>query len=241
MDRNSSAPLIVAALIVGASIVGAAVLLQGSLDSTREEIASVREAVKELPRAQPAAPARPTARRGPDPNQRYSVNVTGSPTKGPSSAKVTVVEFSDFQCPFCGRVNPTMARIHKEYGDDVRIVFKHLPLRIHPKAPAAHAAAEAAHRQGRFWEMHDAIFADQAGMSPERYQEYAEQIGLDVDRFNRDLKASDVQKRVSADTAEAEKLGVTGTPAFFVNGRFLSGAQPYESFKRLIDAELDQS
>ena len=240
MDRNSSAPLIVAALILGASIVGAAALLQGSLASMREEIATVAAAVKAQPAPQPAAPTRPTARRGPDPNQRYSVNVKGSPAKGPDAAKVTVVEFSDFQCPFCSRVNPTMARIHEDYGDDVRIVFKHLPLRIHPKAPAAHAAAEAAHSQGRFWEMHDAIFADQAGMSPERYREYAEKIGLDLDRYDRDLEAGDVQKRVSGDSAEAEKLGVTGTPAFFVNGRFLSGAQPYESFKRLIDAELDQ-
>jgi protein-disulfide isomerase len=238
MERISGASLIVAAAVLGASIVAAAVLLRSSLTSTREEIASVRAAVEELGRAQPAAPSRPTARRGPDPSQRYSLNVDGSPTKGPASAKITVVEFSDFQCPFCSRVNPTMARIAKEYPDDVRIVFKHLPLSIHPKAPAAHAAAEAAHRQGRFWEMHDAIFADQAGMSPERYREYAQQIGLDLERYDRDLKAAEVQKRVAADTAEAEKLGVTGTPAFFVNGRYLSGAQPYESFQRLIDAEL---
>jgi protein-disulfide isomerase len=240
MDRISSTSVIVAALILGASIVGAALLLKGSLTSTREEIASVREAVEELGRAQPAAPSRPAARRGPDPAQRYSLNLDGSPAKGPGSAEVTVVEFSDFQCPFCSRVNPTMARIRQDYPDQVRIVFKHLPLRIHPKAQAAHAAAEAAHRQGRFWEMHDAIFADQANMSPERYRDYAGQIGLDLERYDRDLASDDVQQRVGADSAEAEKLGVTGTPAFFVNGRYLSGAQPYESFKRLIDAELDQ-
>ncbi len=238
MNRSSGAALIVASVILGASLVGAAVLLQGSLRTAGEEMASLREALKETARAQPAAPARPTARRGPDPNRRYALELAGAPAKGPSSAKVTVVEFSDFQCPFCGRVNPTIERIRKEYPDDVRVVFKHLPLRIHPKAPAAHAAAEAAHRQGRFWEMHDAIFADQAGMSPERYRQYAQEIGLDLERYERDLKASDVQQRVSSDSAEAERLGVTGTPAFFVNGRFLSGAQPFESFKRLIDQEL---
>ncbi len=235
MNRNSG-PLIAAALILGASILGAAILVQRSLRATTEELAAVREAVIEAGRA-PAAPAR-AARRGPDPERRYELDLDGAPARGPEDASVTIVEFSDFQCPFCGRVTDTLDRIHKEYGDDVRIVFKHLPLRIHPKAPAAHAAAEAAHRQGRFWEMHDAIFADQAGMSPERYRAYAEQIGLDLERFDRDLNASDVRQRVGADTAEAEKLGVTGTPGFFVNGRFLSGAQPFEAFQRLIEEEL---
>jgi protein-disulfide isomerase len=158
--------------------------------------------------------------------------------KGNPDAKIAVVEFSDFQCPFCSRVNPTMAQIEREYGDDVRIVFKHMPLRIHPKAPAAHAAAEAAHRQGKFWEMHDLIFADQRGMNTEKYEEYATQNGLTLEQFKRDASSAEVKKKVEGDLAEAAKLGVTGTPAFFVNGRFISGAQPYTTFKSMIDEEL---
>jgi protein-disulfide isomerase len=113
-----------------------------------------------------------------------------------------------------------------------------MPLSIHPKAAAAHAAAEAAHRQGKFWEMHDKIFEKQREMSPEKYQEYASEIGLDVEQFNKDLVSAEVKSRIAADKSEAGKLGATGTPAFFVNGRFLSGAKPFEAFKEVIDKEL---
>ena len=120
----------------------------------------------------------------------------------------------------------------------MQIVFKHLPLSMHSKARAAHAAAEAAYRQGKFWEMHDRIFAAQREMSPEKYLVYAEEIGLDLGQFKRDLVSDEVKKRIDADVAAAQKLGVTGTPAFFINGRFLSGAQPFDAFKRIIDEEL---
>jgi len=120
----------------------------------------------------------------------------------------------------------------------VKIVFKHLPLSIHSKAAAAHAAAEAAYQQEKFWEMHDKIFASQREMSPEKYELYAAEIGIDVDRYKKDLVSAKVKKRIDGDSQAAAKLGVTGTPAFFINGRFLSGAQPFESFKRIIDEEL---
>jgi protein-disulfide isomerase len=120
----------------------------------------------------------------------------------------------------------------------VRIVFKHLPLANHSKAPAAHAAAEAAYRQDRFWEMHDKIFASQREMSPEKYREYAAEIGLDVEQFDRDIGSAEVKSRIDADKSEAERLGTTGTPHFFINGRSLRGAKPYETFKEIIDEEL---
>ena len=123
----------------------------------------------------------------------------------------------------------------------MQIVFKHLPLRMHSKAPAAHAATEAAHRQGKFWEMHDRIFGNQREMSPQKYFEYASEMGLDVEKFKRDVVSEAVKKRVDADAQEAARLGVTGTPGFFVNGRFLSGAKPFAEFKRLIDEELAQN
>jgi protein-disulfide isomerase len=120
----------------------------------------------------------------------------------------------------------------------VRIVFKHQVLNTHPKAPAAHAAAEAAHQQGKFWEMHDRIFANQQEMSPEKYEAYAIEIGLDVEQFKRDVGSTEVKSRIDADTSEAAKVGNRGTPGFFINGRALSGAKPFDAFKIIIDEEL---
>jgi len=237
---KSGAMLVVAALILGASIVGASLIVQTSIDRTANELAGLKVAVSNMEIA--AAPAAAPSRGGrPDPARRYTLNTKGSPSKGAEKPKIAVVEFSDFQCPFCGRVNPTMQQVQDNYGDSVEIVFKHLPLRIHSKAAAAHAAAEAAHRQGKFWEMHDKIFANQREMSPEKYVEYAGELGLDVGQFQKDVASAEVKAKVDADSQEAAKLGVTGTPAFFINGRFLSGAQPYESFKRLIDEELKRA
>jgi protein-disulfide isomerase len=120
----------------------------------------------------------------------------------------------------------------------VRLVFKHQPLSMHAKAPAAHAAAEAAFRQGKFWEMHDKIFEKQREMGPEKYLEYATELGLDLDQFNRDLESAEVKSRIDADVQDAAKVGSTGTPAFFINGLRLSGAKPFGAFKEVIDKEL---
>ncbi|MBW2268647.1 MAG: thioredoxin domain-containing protein [Deltaproteobacteria bacterium] len=239
MANNSwNGSLIVAALILSASVVATGLILKGSLDHTGEQLQEVLVAINE---ARPAAAPTPAGRPGrPDPAKRYSVKIGDAPRRGAKNAKVSIVEFSDFQCPYCSRVRPTLDQIEKEYGAQVVIAFKHLPLSMHPKAPAAHAAAEAAHRQGKFWEMHDLIFANQREMSPAKYEEYAKQIGLDVARFKKDVASGAVKKRVEADAAQAASLGITGTPAFLVNGRYLSGAQPFPAFKRLIDAELGE-
>ena len=117
-------------------------------------------------------------------------------------------------------------------------MFKHQVLDTHPKAPAAHAAAEAAHRQGKFWEMHDKIFANQRAMSPEKYEEWAREIGLDIEQFKKDIASKEVKSRIDADTREAAKVGNRGTPGFFINGRILRGAKPFDAFKVLIDEEL---
>jgi protein-disulfide isomerase len=232
--------LVISALILGASVVAGSLLIKSSLDRAASEIAGLRSGLSQLAEVAEAdaKPAAPAGR--PDPNRRYSIDTKGAPFKGPESAKLAIVEFVDLQCPFCRRVGPTLERVQEEYGDQVRIVFKHLPLRIHPKAFAAHRAAEAAHRQGKFWEMHDAILENQRAMEPETFVEYAERIGLDMEKFKADVASQDVKRRVNKDAAEANRLGVTGTPGFFINGRFLSGAQPFESFKRLIDEELEK-
>ena len=243
MGNQSGGPFIVAALILGVAVLAGSFVVRSSLDAGTEELAGVREALGEVQavleeatgngggRAE-ARPARP------DPAERHEVALDGAPVRGPESAKVTIVEFADFQCPFCTRVNSTLTQIREQYPKDVKLVFKHLPLRIHPQAPGAHAAAEAAHRQGKFWEMHDKIFANQGDLAPETFVAYAGQLGLDVDAFKKDVGSDDVKKRLDADTREAQKLGVSGTPAFFINGKYLAGAQPFEAFKQRIDEEL---
>jgi protein-disulfide isomerase len=243
VGNQSGGPFIVAALILGVAVLAGSFVVRSSLDAGTEELAGVREALGEVQavleeatgngggRAE-ARPARP------DPAERHEVALDGAPVRGPESAKVTIVEFADFQCPFCTRVNSTLTQIREQYPKDVKLVFKHLPLRIHPQAPGAHAAAEAAHRQGKFWEMHDKIFGNQGDLAPETFVAYAGQIGLDVDAFKKDVGSDDVKKRLDADTREAQTLGVSGTPAFFINGKYLAGAQPFEAFKQRIDEEL---
>ena len=120
----------------------------------------------------------------------------------------------------------------------MRIVWKHLPLDIHKNAMGAHLASAAAARQGKFWEFHDRIFANQQQLNVDAYKRYARELGLDVARFEKDLVDLEVKKAVEDDKAEARSLGVGGTPGFFVNGRFLSGVQPFEAFAKAIDAEL---
>ena len=242
---NSGNALIVAATILGLSILGGAYILVGSVDRATEGIAALGGTLAKAAPAAGAAQAAPPAaapRRGPDPAKAYAVNTKGSPAKGgAANAAVTLVEFSDFQCPFCSRVTGTLDQIEKAYGDKVRIVFKHLPLRMHSRAPMAHAASEAANSQGKFWEMHDLIFENQRDLSEEAYLRYAGQIGMDVDQFKKDMVSASVKARVDADAAEAAKLGVTGTPGFFVNGYFLSGAKPFSEFKRVIDEQIAKS
>ncbi len=243
MGNQSGGPFIVAALILGVAVLAAGFVVRSSLDAGTEELAGVREALGEvqavLEDATGNGGGRAEARpQRPDPAERHEVALDGAPVRGPESAKVTIVEFGDFQCPFCTRVNTTLQQVRQQYPDDVKLVFKHLPLRIHPQAPGAHAAAEAAHRQGKFWEMHDKIFSNQSDLAPETFVAYAEQIGLDVDAFRKDVGSDEVKKRLDGDTREAQKLGVSGTPAFFINGKYLAGAQPFEAFKERIDEEL---
>ncbi len=239
-EHSSGGALVAATLILGASILGGAYLLAISIDRGSAQLAGLNESLK-VAGAAPAAAARPSAPsapRRPDPQKIHEIEVGDAPIRGSESAKVTIVEWADFQCPFCVRVNPTLEQIHKEYGDKVRFAFKHLPLSMHTKARGAHQAAEAAHRQGKFWEMHDRIFADPKHLSPETYLRYAGEMGLDLERYNSDLSSTSVRKAIDDDLAMAREFGVSGTPSFFINGRFLSGAQPYGSFARVIDEEL---
>ena len=120
----------------------------------------------------------------------------------------------------------------------MRIVWKHMPLAIHKDAPAAHRASVAASKQGKFWEFHDKLFSDQRNLKPEAFRKYAQELGLNMEQFEKDQLDVNNAKLVDADMAEARSLGVTGTPGFFVNGRFLSGAKPFAEFANVINAEL---
>jgi protein-disulfide isomerase len=151
------------------------------------------------------------------------------------------VVFSDFQCPFCSRAVPTLQQIEQSYGKDVRIVWKHQPLAFHPQAFPAAEAAEAAREQGKFWQMHDLLFANQSQLSQAQYEALAKQLGLDQAKFKAALDSHRNKGRIDEDMKLAQQLGVNGTPTFFVNGRRIVGAQPYDAFKQAIDAELKKN
>ena len=172
------------------------------------------------------------------PRQKVAVGA-GDPTRGPSSAPVTVVEYSDFQCPFCQRVAPTIEQIRAKYGDKVRIVWKDFPLtQIHPEAFGAAMAGNCAREQGKFWEFHDRLFPNQQALQPEFLKRYAADAGLNVDTFGACLDSSKHRQKVQDAIAEGTRLGVSSTPTVFINGRVISGAHPFEVFAQVIDEEL---
>ena len=182
----------------------------------------------------------------PGADQVFKVILGSSAQKGREDAKVTIVEWSDFQCPFCGRGTNTIKEVERIYGNDVRVVFKHNPLPMHPDAPFAHKASLAAGRQGKFWQMHDKLFeannrGAQTELSRAKVEAMAKDIGLDMDRFNRDVTSSELDDEIRSDQAQAQQLGAGGTPHFFVNGVRLSGAQPIENFKAIIDRQMKKA
>ena len=175
------------------------------------------------------------------PKPRRQVAAIG-PSRGPSDAKVTIVEFSDFQCPFCGRAHDTVEEVMRAYPGKVKLVFRQMPLtQIHPNAFKAAEASLCAHDQGKFWEYHDNLFKNQQQLAVDKLKEYASQVGLDSAKFNSCLDGNTKEALVRADMKEAEGAGVQGTPAFFINGVFLNGAVPIEQFREVIDAELTGS
>lgn len=160
------------------------------------------------------------------------------PSKGPIDAKVTVVEFSDYQCPFCDRVQGTLDELRKKYGNKVRWVYKNLPLNFHPEAKPSAYAALAAHKQGKFWEYHDALWKNQATLGEKTYVKIAQDLKLDMAKFNKDRASDEVKQQVEADLADAETVGARGTPHFVINGEAMSGALPADAFSRVIDTKL---
>ncbi len=171
------------------------------------------------------------------PKPRIEVEAEG-PSVGPKDAKVTIVEFSDFECPFCARGRENVAKVMAKYEGKVRLVFRQFPLSFHAHAKKAGEAALCANAQDKFWAFHDALFAEQKKLSVEDLKATAKTLGLDEAAFNTCLDTGAMEKILAADMAAGSKAGVTGTPAFFINGVMLSGAQGPEAFERIIDAEL---
>ena len=169
---------------------------------------------------------------------RFAVNTENAHRRGPADAPVTLVEFSDFQCSYCKRVQPTLKTLFEEYEGKISWVFKDLPLTsIHPDAAGAAEAARCAGDQGKFWEYRDALFAE-GRVTKEIHPKIVEALDLDTAAFEECTSSKKYNEAVQADGAEAASLGISGTPAFVINGILLSGAQPREEFVRIIDAEL---
>jgi protein-disulfide isomerase len=214
--------------------------VKAELAAAKSELADIGARVKKLEEV--PKPGVPTPRPGsPDPAARYKVKVDDAFVRGVSDAKVTLVIFSDFQCPFCARVQPTIRDLEKHYGSDLRFVAKHNPLAFHNKAELAAQAAEAAGKQGKFFEMHDRLYENARDITDAKIADWAKELKLDVSKLKRDMDSTEVLDRVKAHKEQAATLGARGTPAFFVNGRYLSGAQPFDAFKKLIDEELAEA
>ena len=173
---------------------------------------------------------------------RYPVEVADSdPVLGKPNAAVTIVEFSDFQCPYCLRASPTLRRLQEKYGDKVRVVWKDFPLtRIHPQAFKASEAAHCAGEQGKFWPYHDRLFANQGALQVDALKRYAQELSLEMGSFNSCLDSSKFAERVRRGLADGERLGVSSTPTMFINGRVLPGAYSYEDMAAIVDEELQK-
>ncbi|MCB0310301.1 MAG: DsbA family protein [Bdellovibrionales bacterium] len=166
------------------------------------------------------------------------IDTAGKPTKGAANAKVTIVEFSDFQCPYCKKGKETMEAVLKKYPNDVKIVFMNLPLPFHEQAMPSAKAALAAGKQGKFWEYHDKLFENQGKLGPKYYEQLAGELKLNVDKFKQDMNSKEITDQINKEQALAKQHGISGTPGFFVNGVAVKGAYPPEHFSRIIDRWL---
>ncbi len=203
------------------------VALEYRTGNIEESLAGLPQAVVELARAQTEQPTTTSA-------------ADDDPSWGPENALVTIEEFSDFQCPYCARFKiETLYRIKETYGDRVRFIYRDFPLTsIHQFALKAAEAAQCAHEQGRFWEYHDLLFANQDALTTPDLKRYAAEIGANPSEFSTCLDSGKNTREVALDLQDGYQAGVTGTPAFLINGLLLSGAQPFEQFQVVIDQAL---
>ena len=170
---------------------------------------------------------------------RMTVSAGNSPAKGPANAPIELIEFADFQCPYCLAASPTVKRVVETYGDRIRLVYRNYPLPNHPQAVPAAEAAQCANEQGQFWAYHDRLFGEPGKLADADLKQTAAALGMDAAKFNKCVDDHKYRSVVDADAQAGNEAGVTGTPAFFINGRMLSGAQPFDAFRSVIDDELE--
>lgn len=167
---------------------------------------------------------------------RVEVKIGKTPIHGKKKAKYTIIAFSDFQCPFCSRGNETVKQLLEKYGDDINYVFKHFPLSFHPEAAPAAKACWAAGKQDKFYEYHDLLFENQAKLGEELYIQLAEELDLNIEKFNKDRKSDDAEKAIKEDMEQGQAIGIRGTPGFILNGVKIFGAYPVDYFEKVISA-----
>jgi protein-disulfide isomerase len=173
---------------------------------------------------------------------RADVSTTGAPSKGPEYAPVTIVKFEDYQCAFCKQVQPTIAKLLLQYPGKIRLVHKDFPVdSIHPLARQAAEAARCGGEQGKFWRFHDILYANSPNVSHENLKSYAKEAGLDMMTFDRCLVSDKFRAVVQRDLIDGARIGVMGTPTFFINGREISGNQPLIAFETILDEELGET
>ena len=158
--------------------------------------------------------------------------------RGSRDAAIVIVEYGDFQCPYCARAHTTLAALQQRHGERIALVYRHLPLGMHPNAGPAAEAAEAAGAQGRFWEMHDSLFAHQAQLTPGQLPQLAGELGVDGARFGQELAEGRYRERIEAQAAEGKSLGARGTPSFFINGERYEGDSDQESLTAAVERYL---
>ncbi len=186
----------------------------------------------------------------PEVEKKVMVVPPNAPSRGNPNAKVTIVEYSDFQCPFCKRSEDAVNEVMKTYGDRIKFVWRNMPLPMHPDAPlAAQASMEAFKQKGSdgFWKMHDLLYANQPsgqkqdGLKREALDTYAQQLGLDMNKWKAALDSQSHKPEVDADAKAGNDVGISGTPAFLINGYFINGAQPFAKFRKVIDRALAEA
>ena len=251
--------LAAAALLPGAAAAGqqSTEARLAAVEAAQQAILKELQEIKALLMARPPTPARPPAAAvapaaAPPAIPPFDLSVAASPAKGRSDAPLVIVEFSDFECPFCGRYSrDTFAQVERDYVDTgkVRYVFRHFPLeRIHPQALGASKAAECAFAQGKFWELHARLFANQRALKPADLTASAQAVGVNIDAFQACMATAGTPARIRLDLDEGGRAGISGTPTFFLGtmtrdgkvkvARRLVGAQPFSAFKTVIDAML---
>ena len=202
-------------------------------EANRALQAKVSELEKKVDAVAKAPPGRPQV----DPNKVYDIPVGNSPFKGPANAPVVLVEWADYQCPFCAQVPALVDQLLAAYPNDLKFVYKQMPLPMHSLAMPASKAALAAGKQGKYWEMHALLYANQRALQPDKLKGYAEQLGLDVPKWEQDMASPEIQQQIDAEMAQARQAQVSGTPSLFINGKRAMN-RSVDGLKQAIDEAL---